>query len=224
VIDSQQSLVPVDDNTAFEKQIASMIVSDQNLYAGSDVELIRNCADQRGLATLAQTKPPDRTSPEVAAVVDPAAPDGKNGFYTSDVSITWTISDPESSFTSNGCDPVTVSEDTGAGGRIVTCTATSSGGVTSKSVTVNRQANAPQTTITKHPAKHARKPRARFKFKANLDGARFKCSLDGGRFKGCESPEKLDVGTGQHTFEVRAKSAAGKRERKPATFTWTVER
>ena len=76
VIDSQQSLVAISDNTAFEKHIAAMIVSDQNLYGGADVTLIRTCADQRGLATLAETDPGDSSPPQVTAVVDPATPDG----------------------------------------------------------------------------------------------------------------------------------------------------
>lgn len=221
VIDSQQSLVPVDDNTAFEKQIASMIVSDQNLYAGTDVQLIRDCAAKRGLATLAETAPKDTTPPEVTAVVDPAAPEGKRGFYTRDVTVAWTVKDSESAVTTNGCDPVTVATD---GAATLTCTATSSGGMTSKSVTINRQAKAPQTTLTKHPPKRTTRQTARFKFEASLDGARFRCSLDGGRFRRCGSPEKVQVGPGEHTFRVRAKSAAGKRERKPASFSWTVER
>ena len=150
VLDSQQSLVPIDDNTAFEKQIESMIVSDQNLYAGSDVALIRNCADQRGLATLAETAPKDTTPPDVTAVVDPAAPDGKKGFYTRDVTVRWTVSDPESSVTTSGCDPVSIT--TGRSRRPSRARRRAAGGMTSKSVTINRQAKAPQTKLTDHPA------------------------------------------------------------------------
>jgi hypothetical protein len=94
--------------------------------------------------------------------------------------------------------------------------------MTANSVTIKRQAKPPNTKLTDHPAKRTTDNLARFAFKANVKGARFKCSLDGGRFKGCNSPAKLNVGTGQHTFAVRAKSAAGKKERKPAEFSWTV--
>jgi hypothetical protein len=138
------------------------------------------------------------------------------------VSVSWTVTDPDSAVTTSGCDPATISKDTPAAGTTLTCTATSSGGMTSKSVTINRQAKAPNTQITKHPGKHTTDHEAEFAFKANVKGAHFKCSLDGGKFKGCDSPEKVDVGTGKHTFAVRAKSQAGKAERKPATFAWTV--
>jgi hypothetical protein len=222
VIDSQQSLVPVDDNTAFEAQIVSMINSDQNLFDGADVGLIRKCADQRGLATLADTAPPDNTPPTVDPVISPSAPDGKHGFYVHDVAVSWTVSDPDSAVTSNGCGPVTLDGDTQAAGTTLTCTATSAGGMTSKSVTIKRQARRPNTKITKHPSKRTTDKDARFVFKASVDGARFKCSLDDGRFKSCDSPEKLRVGRGSHTFEVRARSQAGKKERKPASFSWTV--
>jgi len=223
VIDSQQGLVPIDDNTAFEAQIRAMIVSDQNLYSGNDVQLIRNCANERGLATLAETAPTDSTPPDVTPVVDPAAPDGANGFYTRDVTVSWTVSDPQSPATKTGCDPVTIAADTPAAGTTLTCTATSGGGMTSKSMTIKRQAAAPKTTITKHPRKRTARKKARFKFTANLNGASFKCSLDGERFSRCDSPQKFRVDLGKHTFEVEATSAAGKTERKAASFTWKVK-
>lgn len=222
VIDSQTRLVPIDDNTAFEAQIKSMVTSDQNLFGGGDVTLIRNCAAQRGLATLADTAPPDKTPPTVEPVVSPVAPDGKHGFYVHNVSVSWTVNDPDSAVTSSGCGPVTISKDTPASGTTLTCTATSSGGMTSKSVTIKRQAKAPNTKITKHPARHTGDRKARFAFKANQGRARFKCSLDGAKFKSCTSPKTLTVGPGEHTFEARAKSQAGKKERRPASFSWTV--
>jgi hypothetical protein len=222
VIDSQTRLVPVEDNTAFEAQIESMIVSDQNLFGGGDVTLIRNCAAERGLATLAETIPPDNTPPTVEPVVSPAQPDGKHGFYVHDVAVSWAVNDPESAVTSSGCDPVSISKDTPAAGTTLTCTATSSGGMTSKSVTIKRQAKNPNTKITKHPPKRTNNGKSRFVFHATVHGARFKCSLDGGRFRGCDSPETVAVGSGRHKFEVRSKTRAGKKERKPAKFTWTV--
>ena len=228
VLDSQQGLVPIDDNTAFEKHIAAMIVSDQNLYGGSDVALIRNCAAARGLATLRESDPGrDRTPPEVTATVDPAQPDGENGFYTGDVRVNWTVVDRESQPTTNGCGPVTVDRDTGDSGITLTCTATSAGGMTSKSVTVKRRspadAKAPRTTIGKHPPKSTRRHRARFRFTADEAGAQFECSLGGRDYKRCSSPKKVRVKTGRHTFKVRASDAAGNVESEPASFTWKVK-
>ncbi len=224
VIDSQQSLVAISDNTAFEKHIAAMIVSDQNLYGGADVTLIRTCADQRGLATLAETNPGDSSPPQVTAVVDPATPDGADGAYSGTVKVTWTVVDNESPATKSGCDPVTIASDTPAAGTTLTCTATSAGGMTSKSVTIKRRAGAAlETTITKHPPKSTRRHRARFKFTSTANGSTFECGLDGKRFKKCSSPKKIRVGTGDHTFAVRATDAAGNVEDEPATFKWTVK-
>ncbi len=229
VLDSQQSLVPVDDDTAFEKHIAALITSDQNLYAGADVQLIRNCAAQRGLASLADTGPADTTPPQVTAIVNPASPDGADGFYTGTVQVSWTVADNESPVTGSGCEPVAINTDTPAAGATLTCTATSTGGVTSKSVTIKRRAavatdsKAPKTTIGKHPRKKTRRHKARFKFNSNEDGSSFECSLDGDRFEKCKSPHKVRVATGKHTFEVRATDAAGNVEKDPASFSWTVK-
>ncbi len=228
VLDSQQNLVPIADNTAFEKHIEAMIVSDQNLYGGANVALIRNCAAERGLATLTETDPGrDKTPPEVAATINPAAPDGSDGFYTNDVRVTWTVLDRESAVTTNGCGPVTVDRDTGDSGVTLTCTATSSGGMTSKSVTIRRRspadAKAPTTTIDKHPRKRTRRHRARFHFASDEGGTSFKCRLDDRRFRKCDSPKKVRVRTGKHTFRVRATDAAGNVEDKATAFTWTVK-
>ena len=228
VLDSQQSLVPIADNTAFEAQIAAMITSDQNLYSGNDVQLIRNCAAERGLASLSDTSN-DKTPPQVTPNVSPAAPDGADGFYTGNVSVSWTVVDNESSVSGVGCTPTTISSDTPAAGTTLTCTATSKGGVTTKSVTIKRRAagsadtKAPKTTIGKHPRKKSRRHRARFQFKSNEDASSFECSLDGEKFAKCKSPLKVKVGTGQHTLEVRATDAAGNVEKDPASFSWTVK-
>ncbi len=236
VIDSQQSLVPIDDNTAFEAQIASMITSDHNLFGGNDVTLIRNCADQRGLATLGETDPArDRTPPDVTANVDPASPDGADGFYTGDVKVTWTVTDRESTPATTGCGPTTIDTNTGDSGVTLTCTATSTGGMTSKSVTIKRKAKGsggdggtddkpPKTTIGRHPHRTTHHRHARFQFHANEDGSTFQCALDGAKFSKCSSPEKFRVKPGAHTFDVRATDRAGNTETDPASFTWTVKR
>jgi Fungalysin metallopeptidase (M36)/Fungalysin/Thermolysin Propeptide Motif len=52
VIDSHTRLVPTTANTAFEDQIASMLVADTNLLGGANQTLIKNCAQQRNLATF----------------------------------------------------------------------------------------------------------------------------------------------------------------------------
>ena len=67
---------------------------------------------------------------------------GSNGWYTSNVSVSWTVADPDSAITSqSGCGTSNVAADTA--GATFTCTATSSGGTTSQSVTIKRDATAP---------------------------------------------------------------------------------
>jgi hypothetical protein len=67
---------------------------------------------------------------------------GDNGWYTSDVTVSWTVTDPESSITStSGTTPVSVTTDTS--GTTVSFSATSAGGTSTDSVTIKRDATAP---------------------------------------------------------------------------------
>ncbi len=71
---------------------------------------------------------------------------GTNGWYTSNVTVTWVVTDAESAISSPACGPTTVSTDTV--GQVVSCTATSEGGTTSQSVTIKRDATPPTITIS----------------------------------------------------------------------------
>ncbi len=86
---------------------------------------------------------PDLTPPVIAAQVSGTL--GTNGFYTSDVSVTWTVTDEESAATSTGCDTQSVVEDTS--GVTFTCAAQSEGGTASETVTIKRDATAPVITV-----------------------------------------------------------------------------
>jgi hypothetical protein len=83
----------------------------------------------------------DRTGPQVSAQLSPTKPNGKGGWYTKNVGVTWAPSDPESAIEStSGCDPVTVKTD---GKQKLTCTAVSGGGSGTGSVTVKRDTKKP---------------------------------------------------------------------------------
>jgi RTX calcium-binding nonapeptide repeat (4 copies) len=70
---------------------------------------------------------------------------GSNGWYVSDVSVTWTVHDPDSPVTSQvGCDPATVTSDTA--GTTFTCQATSGGGTATVSTVVGRDTTPPTVT------------------------------------------------------------------------------
>lgn len=88
--------------------------------------------------------PSDDTPPVITASV--AGTLGQNGWYTSDVDVSWTTTDEESGITETaGCDDATVDEDTD--GVTFTCQATSAGGTASESVTLKRDVTPPVVTF-----------------------------------------------------------------------------
>ncbi len=73
----------------------------------------------------------DRTGPGVSRTLAPARPNGRHGWYTRPIRITWTGVDPESSLESAPC-PVTT--DRRQGTNSFSCTVRSGGGVTTGEV------------------------------------------------------------------------------------------
>lgn len=86
----------------------------------------------------------DTTPPVIKATV--TGTQGANGWYTSDVTVTWSVTDSGSQITSkSGCGNVTLTTDTT--GVTYTCQATSRGGTASQSVTIKRDTTPPKATI-----------------------------------------------------------------------------
>jgi hypothetical protein len=82
----------------------------------------------------------DSTPPVITPNVTGAL--GSNGWYIGDVNVSWSVTDPESTVTSqSGCGPQGVTSDTA--GVTFTCSATSGGGSNSQSVTVKIDKTAP---------------------------------------------------------------------------------
>lgn len=100
--------------------------------------------------TLQVLPPPDSTPPVITSNVSGTM--GNNGWYTSDVSVSWAVSEPESPATlvTNGCGPTVINYDTP--GKTLTCEATSAGGMSSQSVTIKRDATAPTISGSASPA------------------------------------------------------------------------
>lgn len=88
--------------------------------------------------------PSDTTPPVITPNI--AGTLGSNGWYVSDVTVSWTVSDPDSSITSSsGCGTTTISADTAE--TTLTCTATSAGGTSTQSVTIKRDATKPTVGV-----------------------------------------------------------------------------
>src|SRR5215213_2068884 len=61
--------------------------------------------------TLDVPTPSDTTPPDISYVLNPATPNGTNGWYKSNVSLTWNVTDPESSVTKTGCNDQNITTD-----------------------------------------------------------------------------------------------------------------
>lgn len=76
---------------------------------------------------------------------------GANGWYTSNVTVTWSVTDGEAPVWSpTGCDATTITTDTPS--LTLTCSATSIGGQNSVGVTIKRDATAPTLTPAVTPS------------------------------------------------------------------------
>ena len=99
-----------------------------------------NIISGRAFVALWEVPSPDSTPPVILPTVTGTL--GNDGWYTSSVSVSWSVTDGESPVgPSTGCDAATVSTDTS--GITFTCSATSGGGSNSQSVTVKRDATGP---------------------------------------------------------------------------------
>jgi len=142
---------------------------------------------------------------------------GSGGWYVSDVSVSWTVSDPESEVTStSGCDPSSVTADTA--GVSFTCSATSAGGTASASTgTIKRDATNPTVTYAGNAGTYGLVDMVAITCTAadNLSGvASSTCA-------GASGPAWA-FGAGSHTLSATATDNAGNLGSATATFTVTV--
>jgi hypothetical protein len=89
----------------------------------------------------ASSAAPDPSAPVINRVV--TGPGGDNGWYRGPVNIRWDITDPQSPWTTSGCDARTISSDTA--GVAVECRATSAGGSSVDSTTLSVDGTPPTT-------------------------------------------------------------------------------
>jgi Tol biopolymer transport system component len=101
-----------------------------------------------GIGDACQDSTPPVITPTVTGTL------GDNGWYRSNVQVSWTVTDAETSVSSStGCGAQTISTDTS--GVTFTCSATSVGGTSSQSVTIKRDATAPIITFLNRTAPNA---------------------------------------------------------------------
>jgi hypothetical protein len=81
----------------------------------------------------------------------------------------------------------------------------------------------PNTTITSGPGATTNDSTPTFEFSSSETGSTFECRLDAGAFSPCTSPVSIGASDGPHTFEVRARDAAGNTDPTPASASFTVD-
>jgi hypothetical protein len=86
------------------------------------------------------TSTPPTITPSVSGTL------GTNGWYTSNVTVSWSVTAAQTITNQSGCGTTTISTDTG--GLTLTCSATSAGGTASQSVTIKRDTTAPKFTYS----------------------------------------------------------------------------
>lgn len=106
------------------------------------------------LVTVTAPPPPsDTTPPSIGYTLDPASPNGANGWYTSNVTLTWSVSEPESpsSLVKTGCVDQSVTADQAE--ATYSCSAESAGGSAGPvSVSIKRDATKPTIAGVAAPA------------------------------------------------------------------------
>lgn len=82
---------------------------------------------------------------------------------------------------------------------------------------------APNTTITSAPGNNS-PANVSFSFTSSEPGGAFECRMDTAAFAACASPQAYSgLAKGSHTFQVRARDAAGNLDATPASHTWRVK-
>ena len=135
-------------STAPAGEVATISGSATGGRTGNDGFNLNNAA-----FTVTVAAAPDATPPAISYALTPAAPTGANGWYTGDVSLAWTVSEPQSpaSLTKTGC----VDQNLIADQAVATyrCSATSTGGSAGPvEVSIKRDATAPVVTLAGGPA------------------------------------------------------------------------
>ena len=156
--------------------------------------------------------PPDVTPPVI--VPNLAPPPNGNGWNNADVTVTWSVSDPESGIaSSSGCDALTLTSETS--GTTLTCSASNGASlVSSQSVTVKLDKTLPTVTYAGNAGTYTFDQTVNITCSAtdNLSGVGSTTCAD-------ISGPASSFGPGTHTFSATATDLAGNVGNGSTTFT-----
>lgn len=157
--------------------------------------------------------PVDNTPPSITPNV---AGTLSGGWYTSNVTVTWTVTDAESAVTSStGCGTSDVTTDTR--GITFTCSATSAGGTDRKSVTIKRDATAPVIAFGGNASSYTVDQQVNITCSATD-------AMSGLASSSCPgaSGDAYSLGVGSHTLNASATDNAGNRSAASTSYTVSV--
>jgi len=161
--------------------------------------------------------PSDTTAPVITPSVSGTL--GENGWYVSNVTVSWTVEDGESAISStSGCAPITINTDTT--GTTLTCSATSAGGTSSQSVTIKRDATNPEVSLVGGPADGGS-----YYFGSVPAAPTCSASDATSGLAGVCSVSGYSAAVGTHTVSASATDNAGNSASDSATYTvlaWTL--
>lgn len=194
----------------------TLAVSAFDITNSNDTGAKLEAGDSSSYQVTVSGPPADTTPPVITPAVSGTL--GNNGWYTSDVTVSWTVEDLGSTVTSPPCTPTTINSDTA--GQTVTCNATSAGGTASDSVTIKRDATAPTVSLVDGPADEAT-----YYFGAVPDAP--SCSATDGMsgISGNCSVSGYSSAVGGHTVTVSATDEAGNTASDSHAYTvlpWTM--
>jgi hypothetical protein len=176
--------------------------------------------------TVIDCAPSDTTAPEISYTVDPADPNGDNGWYTGDVTVKWHVSDESGIAEDSDCkdeDVDTLDYDTT--GETFSCTATDIHGNTDTVTTGSIKRDAAEPTITWDAGSPA--DGASYYFGDAIPTA--DCTADdatsGVNADGCQVTGG-GTAVGEHTLTAKATDNAGNETIETRTYTvlaWTMD-
>ena len=175
-----------------------------------EVEIYNRALSAADIAAI-YNPPIDDTPPVITPTVTGTL--GADGWYTSDVTLIWDVSDAQSAVSGmSGCEYQVVTADTPA--LTFTCSATSAGGSATRQVTIKRDATPPVITFAGNAGSYTVDQTVTITCSATD-------AMSGLASSSCPSPSGIagSFGLGTHTLAATATDHAGLTASASATFT-----